>query len=271
MNDTPNKKQQMMNKNMKNSLTRLCLLFMLVGFSSCSDDDEQQVTKLNIEPEHAEIKVGESLQLEFTTFPQGAVYQSLQWEINNNELASLSNEGLLSGLKEGIAQIKLTANNGVSGTINAIVLPKDFEVPEKLVGNWACVKIEFDEYQRIYNEQEIKEHFMDESLTEEEKDEAIRNLKESYAYTINANKSVKFKLKVTRESGTEIVDCPAEISGKENLENSFLLTCFPEQAGLEGVPQYLSSQTLTYTQDGYISIRLPVLSNVNCNYYYEKK
>ena len=66
------------------------------------------------------ISVGESRQLTPTVLPANAEY-TLTWSINDNSVATISQDGLLVGKSAGTADLKVMADNGVYAMLRVVV------------------------------------------------------------------------------------------------------------------------------------------------------
>lgn len=66
------------------------------------------------------VKVGEARQLTPVVLPENAEY-TLVWSINNSSVASISQSGMLVGLSEGAADLKVKADNGVYAMLRVVV------------------------------------------------------------------------------------------------------------------------------------------------------
>lgn len=66
------------------------------------------------------IDVGESVQLTPTVLPANAEY-TLTWSINDTSVATISQDGLLTGKSEGAADLKVKAQNGVYAMLRVVV------------------------------------------------------------------------------------------------------------------------------------------------------
>lgn len=66
------------------------------------------------------IEVGESVQLTPTVLPANAEY-TLTWSISDKYVATISQDGLLTGKSEGAADLKVKADNGVYAMLRVVV------------------------------------------------------------------------------------------------------------------------------------------------------
>ena len=75
-------------------------------------ENKVQPTSISFPSTVEAVEVGESRQLTPTIFPENAEY-TLTWYINDTSVASISQTGLLTGKKEGYADLKVATDNGV--------------------------------------------------------------------------------------------------------------------------------------------------------------
>lgn len=66
------------------------------------------------------IDIGESVQLTPTVLPANAEY-TLTWSINDNSVATISQDGILTGKSEGATDLKVKAQNGVYAMLRVVV------------------------------------------------------------------------------------------------------------------------------------------------------
>ncbi len=81
------------------------------------------ITAININPPNSSIEVGQTQQLTANITPSNATNQSLSWTSNNNSVATVDGNGLVTAVAEGSAVITALAldGSGVSGTANITV------------------------------------------------------------------------------------------------------------------------------------------------------
>ncbi len=79
------------------------------------------VSRIDIEPGGAVIRVGESIKPTISIFPENATDKSVTWDSNDESIASVSADGTITGLSPGRTDINVRAQDG-SGTIQAIAI-----------------------------------------------------------------------------------------------------------------------------------------------------
>lgn len=70
------------------------------------------VSSITLNKTEAELVAGDKLQLEATIVPDNATNKSLSWSSTNEAVAVVSENGLVTAVGSGFAQIKATANDG---------------------------------------------------------------------------------------------------------------------------------------------------------------
>lgn len=101
------------------------------SFSLTIEDSEIFAESIRIENNGInKIKISESLKLNAVVLPEKTTYPQVQWTVSNPEIASISNEGLLTALKEGV--VTVTANVIKSPNIFSTL---DITVEKKLLGD----------------------------------------------------------------------------------------------------------------------------------------
>lgn len=88
-----------------NGKTATCLVTVTVPVSSISLDK----TSL-------ELKMGETFQLTARVNPEDATNKSLTWSINKPSVATVNQDGLVTGISSGQATITVTSSNGKKAT-----------------------------------------------------------------------------------------------------------------------------------------------------------
>lgn len=82
----------------------------------------KEVTSVKINSEDIELKVGESSTLTATVLPDDAENKAITWSSSNEEVATVDQNGKVTALKEGTAEISATASNGKKDSIVVTVL-----------------------------------------------------------------------------------------------------------------------------------------------------
>ncbi|MBP5656216.1 Ig domain-containing protein [Candidatus Saccharibacteria bacterium] len=73
--------------------------------------DPVAAEKINVSPQNLTLMVGRTKQIKYSITPTNAVDKTLTWTSSNKKVATVSQYGLISGIKEGEATITVTARN----------------------------------------------------------------------------------------------------------------------------------------------------------------
>lgn len=84
----------------------------------------KEVSKIEINSDDIELKVGEEKQLTVTISPDDADDKAVVWSSSNEEVATVV-DGKVIAHKEGVCEISVTANNGVKDSIVVTVLAQE--------------------------------------------------------------------------------------------------------------------------------------------------
>ena len=86
-----------------------------------------------------ELKDGETLQLTATVSPETATDKTVTWESSNQNVATVSNDGLVTAHSTiGSARITATANNGITGFIDITVIETPVDKVELISSKQTC-------------------------------------------------------------------------------------------------------------------------------------
>ena len=117
------------------------------------------LTGIVFEDESLSISVGKTLKLTLNALPSGADLPSLKWDVDNIEILSVSDEGVIKGINVGEAVVTVSSMDGkYSASINIIVTPY---VSEPIEINVEGYDLNFDENTysytlKIKNEKSLK-------------------------------------------------------------------------------------------------------------------
>ncbi len=177
---------------MKNLLLSTIMIIALAA-TSCSDDSSEvisrEVNSLQIRPKTIDpIRVGDKIKLNLEILPLNAVYESIDWSSENEDVITVNDDGEITAIDEGLSAITAIASNGVSSTIYVEVL-HTFRVPEELVGYWRAYKVfmqhpDAPDPDKQYNEKEIKELFVP-NYFHGTPEEYVENIKHIFSYEIH--------------------------------------------------------------------------------------
>lgn len=171
----------------------MSLTLFLSCFSCSSDDDDDKIVADNIAliPSVKELVINSTLQLEAKILPNDTENKTLTWSSEDESIASVSQTGLVTALKEGTVVISAKTTNNIVGksTITVVAQPSDaFNVPDKLIGDWFGYKVEMLINDKIYDEEAIKTDIIndvDNDGNPIDKEAVVKSLRSSYAYRLD--------------------------------------------------------------------------------------
>lgn len=99
------------------------LFDLTVNYDKVQVDDNQKVTSISVSPDVASIEVNKTITLEATALPGNAYDRSITWSSEQTNIATVDQDGVVTGVAIGTATIKATANDGsgVYGTATITV------------------------------------------------------------------------------------------------------------------------------------------------------
>jgi hypothetical protein len=120
-------------KNNKFWAVALMVSAMALGAQSCSEDENEPenggVTGITVTPTSAELLTGDTTTLVAEVFPAGATDKSVTWKSDNESVATVSANGLVTAVAVGTANITVTSvANSAKTAVCAVTVMADFEV-----------------------------------------------------------------------------------------------------------------------------------------------
>lgn len=94
------------------------------SFTSTSETSIKNiaVSKIKIDNKETMLELGKTLQLEYTIFPSNATDKSVIFESSNTSVANVSQEGLITPIKNGNTTITIKSSNNKKATLNLNVV-----------------------------------------------------------------------------------------------------------------------------------------------------
>lgn len=80
-----------------------------------------EVTKVTITPAKASVTVGKTLELAAEVTPENAADKTIKWSTSNKTIATVSSEGVVTGVKKGSVTITAKSTNGKKATCTVTV------------------------------------------------------------------------------------------------------------------------------------------------------
>ena len=86
---------------------------LLLCFSSCKEkENDVLVASIELEEENISVVVGQTQALAYEILPENATNQNVIWESSDDAIATVSQEGVVSGIAPGTATITVTTEEG---------------------------------------------------------------------------------------------------------------------------------------------------------------
>src|SRR6056297_3042560 len=87
------------------------------------------VTGVDITEGDQSMKVGDTLQLTAVVIPEDATNKAITWESDNPDVATISEDGLVTALSTGVANITVTTEDGAFSDTIKITVTKPYTPP----------------------------------------------------------------------------------------------------------------------------------------------
>lgn len=95
------------------------------GHNESSGDTIIEVTSIQLSDNALTLEEGNTETLIYTILPSNATNKDVTWDSDNKEVATVSSTGVITALKEGVANISATSNSGnKTATCKVTVVPK---------------------------------------------------------------------------------------------------------------------------------------------------
>ncbi len=104
--------------------------------------DEILPTGLNLSPTELEIGIGETAKLTATVTPEDATDPTVTWLSGDENIATVTNTGDVTGITAGSTLIYASTSNGITETCRVTVLPGEIEVTGITLTNTQLVLVE---------------------------------------------------------------------------------------------------------------------------------
>jgi uncharacterized protein YjdB len=120
-------------KNYTNKLLVIALMIFAItlGSPSCSEDEPEyvKVTGITVTPDNAVLLVNNKITLVADVFPRLASDKRVTWASDNTSVATVSDEGEVTGLAEGVANVSVTSvGNGEKTKTCTVTVVTTFSV-----------------------------------------------------------------------------------------------------------------------------------------------
>lgn len=125
---------------MRKFIYSVLIVLAVLHLMSCDDSvKKQKVESVEFEKTELALLVGQSEKLVFTTTPNDAEITLIVWSVSDENVVSVSQDGMVTGLSEGIASVTVSVE-GVEATCNVTVSD---EVPVEI----ESIEIDSDDFE----------------------------------------------------------------------------------------------------------------------------
>lgn len=88
------------------------LTVALIAMSSCNKTQTIKIESIVVDPDRAQLVVGSTMNLTAIISPENATDKSVTWISDNNAIATVTQDGVVTGVAEGVTDIMASAQNG---------------------------------------------------------------------------------------------------------------------------------------------------------------
>lgn len=252
----------MENRLIKMKSILICSLIAMSLLSCINEDDENVINTVSVEETFKTIKAGESFEIVLT---EDSSKQDLTYKSYNLEVATVDENGVVTGIGTGFAIITIENAQGAEATIELTVEKADFYVPIDIVGQWTGVKIELigKPGGDVYDEETIK-GMLNNELTDEEKEAWLDVVRKQFSYQMNDDNSIRMYIPL--EDGGRL-DIIGELTGDDKYKNIYHAMFDVESTNIPELAEYKKQQIVF---DGeFISIETYFGPDFNLVTYYQ--
>lgn len=249
-------------------LLALLVVGSLIGFTSCSDDDDPKKVlpeEITLNETEAEIEAGMTLQLSATIKPADVTDPTLTWTSSNAEVATVDAKGLVTAVKEGTVNITVKGVNSAQAVCLIKVKKAAFKVPAEMVGKLSGVKIEITKEGKVLNEGVIRSILKNDDgtpFTKEEQDGWIQEVRTQFSYEIFDDNTIVMKVGLKDGSTLDINGLVSPLA-----DGSLVATMDIEGANVNMGQDGYDKQEIVLEEDGTVRISTPFGSFVLLTYY----
>ncbi|MCH4896677.1 Ig domain-containing protein [Marinilabiliaceae bacterium JC040] len=183
-------------------------LLSLALFSCSKDNDDKvdviKVKEIRLSLDKLTLKVGASQKVAISIVPEKATYPLVTLVSSNPLIATADAEGNITAISKGTAvltavcednvtaKITVTVTSASSGDEGGDVDNNNFEIPDFMIGVAKPYHFYLKSLSRrtLYNEAMIKKYLLDDSMSDEQKQNWVNGQKTELTYTINADKTI---------------------------------------------------------------------------------
>ena len=236
---------------------------LLLCFSSCKEkENDVLVASIELEEENISVVVGQTQTLAYEILPENATNQNVIWESSDDAIATVSQEGVVSGIAPGTATITVTTEEGGKTDNCEVEVVEDAIKVTGVTVNFTSRSIKVGETTEIEATVEPADA-TNKNVTWSTSDESVATVEDGVITGVAAGNAT---ITVTTEDGGFTADCEVTVTSiavediSLNLDNTSLkigatvelvATVLPEDATNKEV-EWSSDNTAVATVDNGI-------------------
>ncbi len=236
---------------------------LLLCFSSCKEkENDVLVASIELEEENISVVVGQTQTLAYEILPENATNQNVIWESSDDAIATVSQEGVVSGIAPGTATITVTTEEGGKTDNCEVEVVEDAIKVTGVTVNFTSRSIKVGETTEIEATVEPADA-TNKNVTWSTSDESVATVEDGVITGVAAGNAT---ITVTTEDGGFTADCEVTVTSiavediSLNLDNTSLkigatvelvATVLPEDATNKEV-EWSSDNTVVATVDNGI-------------------
>lgn len=258
-------------------------LLSLTIFSCSKEKDDKvdviKVKEIRLSLDKLTLKVGASQKVEISVVPENATYPLVTLVSNNPLIATADAEGNITAVSKGTAILtaicednvtaKITITvNGASDGDDDDVDNNNFEIPAFMLGVAKPYHFYLKSlaYGTLYSEAMIKARLLDDSMSDEQKQNWVNGQKTKLTYTINADKTIICTVPLDGGATRDIAGVIKKLS-----DNQYVAIFNVEAAKITGIDnlkeQFISFDSAKYGPSTF-AITKPFNSSFDSIIYY---
>ncbi len=238
---------------------------LLLCFSSCKEkENDVLVASIELEEENISVVVGQTQTLAYEILPENATNQNVIWESSDDAIATVSQEGVVSGIAPGTATITVTTEEGGKTDNCEVKVVEDAIKVTGVTVNFTSRSIKVGETTEIEATVEPADA-TNKNVTWSTSDENVATVEDGVITGVAAGNAT---ITVTTEDGGFTADCEVTVSAVKvtgvslNIESSplkvgetleLVASIEPEDATNQAVAWTSSDEGVATVSDGVVT------------------
>ena len=225
---------------------------LLLCFSSCKEkENDVLVASIELEEENISVVVGQTQALAYEILPENATNQNVIWESSDDAIATVSQEGVVSGIAPGTATITVTTEEGGKTDNCEVKVVEDAIKVTGVTVNFTSRSIKVGETTEIEATVEPADA-TNKNVTWSTSDENVATVEDGVITGVAAGNAT---ITVTTEDGGFTADCEVTVTSiavesiSLNLENTSLKIGATVELVATVLPEDATNKEVTWSSD----------------------